>query len=109
MVRSFFKLAVVVVLIIGLAVPSLAKNKFEKELEKETDAVKLTREVQRGGYDVLTTAELKKWIDNRKQMIIVYATTSEVTTAPPGQSNSETRMSSGIRETFLHGKAPGIP
>jgi rhodanese-related sulfurtransferase len=71
MVRLFFKLAVVVVLIIGLAVPSLAKNKFEKELEKETDAVKLTREVQRGGYDVLTTAELKKWIDNRKQMIIV--------------------------------------
>lgn len=48
-----------------------AKNKFEKEMDKESAAVKLVREVQRGGYDVVTTAELKKWIDDGKQMIIV--------------------------------------
>ena len=43
----------------------------EKEVEKESGAVKLVREVQRGGYDVVTTEELKQWIDDGKNMIIV--------------------------------------
>ncbi|WP_246804270.1 rhodanese-like domain-containing protein [Desulfosarcina cetonica] len=46
-------------------------NKFEKELEKETDAVKLVRQVQQGGYDLVTTAELKGWIDSGKPMVII--------------------------------------
>jgi hypothetical protein len=46
-------------------------NKFEKEVEKESGAVKLVREVQRGGYDVVTTEELKNWIDSGKNMLIV--------------------------------------
>ena len=46
-------------------------NKFEKEVKAETQAVKLTREVMRGGYDVVTTEELKKWIDDGKEMLIV--------------------------------------
>ena len=29
------------------------------------------REVQRGGYDVVTTEELKQWMDSDKQMVIV--------------------------------------
>ena len=67
------KLMIVSVLMIGLAVPAMAflDNKFEKEMEKETGAVKLVREVQRGGYDVVTTEELKKWIDSGKDMVIV--------------------------------------
>ena len=40
-------------------------------MEKEAGAVKLVREVQRGGYDVVTTKELKKWIDAGKKMIII--------------------------------------
>ncbi len=61
------------VLVIGLAAPEMAffDNKFEKEMEKEASAVKLVREVQRGGYDVVTTEELKKWIDGGKDMVIV--------------------------------------
>ncbi|MBI9082349.1 MAG: rhodanese-like domain-containing protein [Desulfobacterales bacterium] len=47
------------------------KNKFELEVEKEAGAVKLVREVQRGGYDVVTTDELKAWIDSGKKMVIV--------------------------------------
>lgn len=50
---------------------ALFDDKFEKEVEKEAGAVKLVREVQRGGYDLVTTEELKKWMDNGKQMIIV--------------------------------------
>ena len=46
-------------------------NKFEKEVKIEASAVKLLREVQLGGYDVVTTDELKSWIDAGKEMLIV--------------------------------------
>lgn len=46
-------------------------SKFEKEVEKETGAVKLVREVQRGNYDVITTAELKALMDKKTDMLIV--------------------------------------
>jgi len=71
--KLMMKLMTVGVLVVGLAVPAMAffDNKFEKEMEKEAGAVKLVREVQRGGYDVVTTEELKKWIDSGKDMVIV--------------------------------------
>ena len=71
--KLMLKLMIVSVLVIGLAVPAMAflDNKFEKEMKKEAGAVKLVREVQRGGYDVVTTEELKKWIDSGKDMVIV--------------------------------------
>ena len=71
--KWMLKLAMVGVLVFGLAVPAMAvfENKFEKEVEKESGAVKLVREVQRGGYDVVTTTELKQWIDGGKDMVIV--------------------------------------
>jgi rhodanese-related sulfurtransferase len=50
---------------------AFGKNKFEQEVESETGAIKLVREVQRGGYDVISTEELKKMIDSGKNMIIV--------------------------------------
>jgi rhodanese-related sulfurtransferase len=57
---------------LGLSTSScMFKNKFEKEIEKEKGAVKLVREVQRGGYDVIITDELKKWMDDGKEMVIV--------------------------------------
>jgi rhodanese-related sulfurtransferase len=58
-------------LVTGLATSAAAKDKFEKEVEKEVGAVKLVREVQRGGYDVVTTAELNDWIAAGKAMVIV--------------------------------------
>lgn len=73
MFKLMLKLMIVSVLVIGLAGPAMAflDNKFEKEVKKEAGAVKLVREVQRGGYDVVTTEELKKWIDSGKDMVIV--------------------------------------
>ena len=71
LIKRFFTVAVMGLLVVGLSTPVLAKNKFEKEVEKEQGAVKLAREVQRGGYDVVTTAELKQWIDEGKEMIII--------------------------------------
>ena len=57
--------------IIGAISQGCTKNKFEKEVDKEKAAVKLVREVQQGGYNVMTAEELKKWIDEGKDMVIV--------------------------------------
>ncbi len=68
MLRSIVTLLVIAL----LTSPALAwDNKFEKEVKIETSAVKLAREVMRGGYDLVTTEELKKWIDGGKKMLIV--------------------------------------
>jgi rhodanese-related sulfurtransferase len=42
-----------------------------KELETEKIAVNLVREVARGGYGIVTTPELKGWIDQKKSLLIV--------------------------------------
>jgi len=42
-----------------------------KELETEQSAVTLVREVERGGYKIVTTEELKKWIDEKKNVLII--------------------------------------
>jgi rhodanese-related sulfurtransferase len=64
---------ILIFLVAILTTPAAAflDNKFEKEVEKEAGAVKLVREVQRGGYNVVTTEELKQWIDSGRDMVIV--------------------------------------
>ncbi|MFH2044763.1 MAG: rhodanese-like domain-containing protein [Pseudomonadota bacterium] len=64
---------VVIIIAAILLVPlsSVAKNKFEKEVDVETGAVKLVREVQQGGYDIVTVSELKQMKDAGKDMVIV--------------------------------------
>ena len=42
-----------------------------KELETEKTAVNLSREVAKGGYKIVNTEELKAWIDQKKDMLIV--------------------------------------
>lgn len=42
-----------------------------KELETEKTAVNLSREVARGGYKIVNTEELKAWLDQKKDMLIV--------------------------------------
>ena len=54
---------------------SVSVNSFgawgSKELETEASAVKFANEVIRGGYKIVSTDELKKWIDEKKKMLIV--------------------------------------
>lgn len=66
--------------LLGLAVLMLCTNgtafgfgssKFEKEVEKEAEAVKLVREIQRGGYDVITTEELDALMKSGEEIVIV--------------------------------------
>ena len=46
-------------------------SKFKNEVEKETIAVKLVREVVGGGYDVITTDELAKLKASGEDIVIV--------------------------------------
>lgn len=72
-IKKILTFTVIGILVFGLAAPAGAflENKFEKEVVKESGAVKLVREVQRGDYDVVTTKELKQWIDSGKDMLII--------------------------------------
>jgi len=67
------KCALFVRLCIGLALLAITGTVWaaEKELENEKIAVKFEREVVRGGYKVVTTQELKGWLDQKKDMLIV--------------------------------------
>ncbi|MFZ5758107.1 MAG: rhodanese-like domain-containing protein [Thermodesulfobacteriota bacterium] len=64
---------VAVLVLLGFAgtASAFGTNKFEEELEKEKGAVKLVGEIRRGGYDIVSTEELKKWIDEGKDMLII--------------------------------------
>jgi rhodanese-related sulfurtransferase len=53
-----------------LAVPNVFAWGVQ-ELETEKIAVTFCREVDRGGYKVVATEELKKWMDEKKPMLIV--------------------------------------
>jgi thiosulfate/3-mercaptopyruvate sulfurtransferase len=68
--RGFAAAALVMALVLFSGVAQ-AKLFGPKETETEAAAVKLSREVQRGGYKLVTTEELKKWMDEGKQMVVV--------------------------------------
>jgi len=49
----------------------LGNDKFEQEVEIETGAIKLTREVLSGGYGIVSTEELKQMIDKGEDILII--------------------------------------
>lgn len=50
---------------------SLGGDKFKEEVSKEQESVALVRQVQQGGYGLVTTAELKAMIDSGKDLLII--------------------------------------
>lgn len=68
--RGLIAVLMAVLLVIGTAGGALAAW-GTKELETEKIAVTFAREVERGGYKILTTEELKGWMDQKKAMLIV--------------------------------------
>lgn len=56
--------------IVAIAGSSMAEW-GSKELETEKTAVNFAREVMKGGYKIVSTEELKNWIDQKKDMLIV--------------------------------------
>jgi thiosulfate/3-mercaptopyruvate sulfurtransferase len=69
MIRKIIVVAVAAMLI--LAAGNALAAWGTKELENETNAVTFAREVASGGYQLVTTKELKGWIDEKKLMLIV--------------------------------------
>lgn len=60
----------VLAFVFGLAASSMAAW-GTKELDEEKVAVTFAKEVERGGYKIVSTSDLKKWIDEKKPMLIV--------------------------------------
>ncbi len=67
--KTFFVIFVCIALIFGLLGTGFCFGK--KELENEQNAIKFLKEVERGGYKIVATDELKSWIDQKKDMLIV--------------------------------------
>lgn len=57
------------IFVFGLTVSAMAFG--VKELENEKIAINFAREVERGGYKIVSTAELKGWIDAKKDMLLI--------------------------------------
>lgn len=57
--------------LVFVMVGCLGSDKFAQEVEKEKGAIKLVREVQRGGYDIISTEELKGLMDKKEDMVII--------------------------------------
>lgn len=64
-------LVALVVVLADSPAAAFGTNKFEQEVAKEKGAVKLLREVERGGYGIITTEELKQIIESGKDIVIV--------------------------------------
>jgi rhodanese-related sulfurtransferase len=68
--KGLWSFLICVIFILGFTGVALAAW-GTKELDTEKAAVTFTREVERGGYKVVTTEELKGWLDQKKNMLIV--------------------------------------
>jgi len=62
--------SVCIVLVAGISTNGFAQW-GSKEIETEKTAVNFAKEVERGGYKIVSTEELKAWIDQKKEMLIV--------------------------------------
>jgi len=71
MTKELLKAGMIAVVVFGFSFSALAKDKFELELEKDIEAVKLVRDTKAGGYEVINAEELKKLIDSKKDILIV--------------------------------------
>lgn len=67
--KTLAPLLLAALLCLALAAPAWAI--FDKELENEQMVMNFYNEVQRGGYKVVDTAQLKQWVEAKKPMLIV--------------------------------------
>ncbi len=64
-------LTVILALLTASGAHAFGTDKFKEEVEKETAAVKLTREVVKGGYNVITTEELQAVLKAGENVLLV--------------------------------------
>jgi thiosulfate/3-mercaptopyruvate sulfurtransferase len=64
-------LALFLTLFAASGVSALGTDKFKEEVEKEAAAVRLTREVLKGGYHVITTEELQGVLKGGEDVVLI--------------------------------------
>lgn len=64
-------LALILTVLTASGVQAFGTDKFKEEVEKETSAVKLAREVVQGGYKVITTEELQAVLKAGEKVVLV--------------------------------------
>ena len=69
--RKLFVFIPFIVLLICYLSPVACGAWGKQEIETERIAVKFANEVKRGDYKIITTNELKQWLDQKKDMLIV--------------------------------------
>lgn len=68
--KSVFGIVLAMLFVSGFATSAMAAW-GDKELKTEQSAVTFAREVNRGGYNIMTAKELKDLMDQKKDMLIV--------------------------------------
>jgi thiosulfate/3-mercaptopyruvate sulfurtransferase len=71
MIKELLRAGIIGMVVLGFSIPAIAKDKFELEFEKDQEAVKLVRDTKAGGYEVISTEEFKKFIESKKDILIV--------------------------------------
>ena len=73
MIRRHKLIALVLgwIMIYSISMAAYALEWGSKETENEKLAVQFANQVKKGGYDIVTTEELKAWIDKKEPMLIV--------------------------------------
>ncbi|TFG36388.1 MAG: rhodanese-like domain-containing protein, partial [Nitrospirales bacterium] len=66
--KLFSVLVVTFIFVFGLTGAGIA-SWGSKELDTEKIAVNLAKEVMKGGYKIVTTEELKGWLDQKKTIL----------------------------------------
>jgi rhodanese-related sulfurtransferase len=70
-IKTVVAVCCALLLVFGLTATGTAKDRFEQEVETEAVAVKLVSDVQSGGYGIVSTEQLKAWIDQGRGMVVV--------------------------------------
>lgn len=70
-------IARLLVLLTAIGMSGCGTNRFEQEVQTEEAAVKLANETVQGGYQLVTTAELKKMLDSGEDFLLVDAMPAE--------------------------------
>lgn len=61
------------ILLFALCLTGCGTNKFQREVVIEDASIGLTRETLQGGYELVSTSELKKMLDNGEDILLVDA------------------------------------
>jgi thiosulfate/3-mercaptopyruvate sulfurtransferase len=69
--NRIFLAAVLVLFCASSAFAFIGTSKFKEEVETEAVAVKLVRDVQKGGYELITTDELKAMLDSGTEVLVI--------------------------------------